>query len=261
MTPRPYVEAILAPESNGEALPQLKSLRNTFFSFNDRMADLASKDAAAKQRIITHMNADHQDSLVRYLEHFCHLSSFSARNAKLEDITFDTLIISLSDGSRYTIPIAPPMTAWSEARPRVVAMDEEATTGLKRSNITVKKYKRPKGFMTVVFVSCAVTLVMFSKRSNFQPGSILYDNLLKYTPGFADWCYKIQPMLLYPMLAIHISEATCMAQTRLKKHSVPRCSRLWWKWILSTFIEGVGAFMRLDGIVKEEEANKAKLQH
>ena len=207
------------------------------------------------------MNVDHQDSLVRYLEHFCRLSSFSARNAKLEDITFDALIISSSDGSRYTIPIEPPMTTWSEARPRVVAMDGEATAGLKRSNITVKKYKKPKGFMSVVFASCAITYVMFCKRSNFQPGSLLYDYLLKHAPGFASWCYKIQPMLIYPMLAIHIGEASYMVQNRLEKHSVPRFSKLWWKWVLSTFIEGVGAFMRLDGIVKEEEINKAKLKH
>ena len=153
------------------------------------------------------------------------------------------------------------MTTWSEVRPRVVAMEAEATAALKRSNITVKEYKKPKGFLAVVFVSCAVTFVMFSKRSNFQPGSILYDNLLKYTPGFAGWCYKIQPMLLYPMLALHIGEAVYMAQNRMEKHSVPRFSKLWWKWVSSTFIEGVGSFMRLDRMVKEEEADKAKLQH
>ncbi|KAK3173077.1 hypothetical protein OEA41_006406 [Lepraria neglecta] len=91
-----------------------------------------SQDAAAKHRIITHMNADHQDSLIRYLEYYAGLSSFSARNAQLTDITFDSLTIEYSHEQAHRIPIKPPMTAWSEARPRVVEMDMVATRGLGR---------------------------------------------------------------------------------------------------------------------------------
>ena len=225
------------------------------------MADQASKDAAAKQRIITHMNSDHQDSLVRYLEHFCHLSSFSARNAKLADITLDSLTILASNGTPHTIPIQPAMTSWSEARPRVVAMDAEAVAGLNRSNITVKKFRGPKGFMGVVFVAAAVTFVVFSKKSNFEPGSILYDNVMKHVPNFNKFCHTIQPMLLYPMIALHSYEAYHMDQTRLEKHSIPRFSKLWWKWIFMTFIGGVGLFKSFDSIVEEEEAKKAKAKH
>ena len=126
-----------------------------------------AKDAAMKQRIITHMNTDHQDSLIRYLEHFHCVSSFSARNAHLEDITFSSLTIK-SSGRNYTIPIKPPMTAWSEARPRVVAMDAEAVEALARSNITVKKYVKPYGFMLVVYIACLLTFIGFSRRANFR---------------------------------------------------------------------------------------------
>lgn len=45
--------------------------------------DPAAAELAAKTRIITHMNNDHQDSLVRYLEAYHNLSSFTARNAKI----------------------------------------------------------------------------------------------------------------------------------------------------------------------------------
>ena len=225
------------------------------------MADQAAKDAAAKQRIITHMNTDHQDSLIRYLEHFCHVSSFSARNAKLADITFDSITILASNGKPHTIPIKPPMTSWSEARPRVVAMDAEAVAGLNRSNITVKKFRGPKGVMGVVFVAAAVTFVVFSKRSNFEPGALVYDTVMRHVPNFNKFCHTIQPLVLYPMIALHSWEAYNMDQTRLEKHSIPRFSKLWWKWIFMTFIGGIGLFKSFDSIVEEEEAKKANAKH
>ncbi len=225
------------------------------------MADQAAKDAAAKQRIITHMNTDHQDSLIRYLEHFCHVSSFSARNAKLADITLDSLTILASNGKPHTIPIKPPMTSWSEARPRVVAMDAEAVAGLNRSNITVKKFRGPKGVMGVVFVAAAVTFVVFSKRSNFEPGALVYDTVMRHVPNFNKFCHTIQPLVLYPMIALHSWEAYNMDQTRLEKHSIPRFSKLWWKWIFMTFIGGIGLFKSFDSIVEEEEAKKANAKH
>lgn len=225
------------------------------------MSDSTSKDAEAHQRIITHMNKDHQDSLIRFLEHHAHISSRSARNATLADITLNSLTIISSNRSRHVIPLEPPMKSWSEARERMVAMDQVALRGLGRSDITVKKYKRPKGFLAVVFVAAGCTIVCFSRRSNFLPGSRLYDSVLRHVPSFARFCYDIQPFLLYPVLAIHVSEAVWMETTRLEKHNVPRFSKLWWKWVLSTFVEGVGAFIRLDMIVKEETEKKEKTKH
>lgn len=225
------------------------------------MADQASKDAAAKQRIITHMNSDHQDSLVRYLEHFCHLSSFSARNARLTDFTFDSLTVLASNATPHTIPINPPLTSWSEARPRVVAMDTEAAAGLNRSNVTVKKFKGPQGFMKVVFVAAAVTFVVFCKRSNFEPGSIIHDNVMRHVPNFNEFCRTIQPVVIYPMVALHSWEAYHLDRSRLERHSIPRFSKLWWKWVFMTFVGGVGLFKSFDSIVEEEEAKKANAKH
>lgn len=224
------------------------------------MANQSAEAAAAKQRILSHMNSEHRDSLRRYLEHYNRVSSFSARDAKLTDITFSSMTI-LSSNGQCTVPIDPPLTSWSQARERVVAMDAEATAGLGRSNITVKKYKRPRGVMAVVFVAAACTFVVFAKRSNFEAGSFLYDNVLKYAPGFAKWCYKIQPLVIYPMATIHGWEAYHMQKSRLEKHNVPFMSKLWWKWVLSTFVEGVGAFMRFDRIVEKEKEMTEKAKH
>lgn len=222
---------------------------------------VAAADTSPKERIIAHMNKDHQDSLIRYLEYFCHLSSFSARHARLSDITFDHLVISTYAGSSHIIPIHPSMTSWSEARPRVVAMDAEAVAGLDRSNITVKKYTRPTGYMLGVFCLVLLNLIIFPRRQNFLPGSLLYDNLWVYVPGFAWFCLRMRPLVLFLIFTIHPAEAIHLHRSRLRKHTVPTFSVLWWKWILSNVIEGFPAFVRFDRIVEEEERKRANARH
>lgn len=220
-----------------------------------------SKDVEAQRRIISHMNKDHQDSVARFLEHFAHVSTYSASKARLTDITLNNLTIASSNDTPYVIPLDPPLNSWSEARERMVAMDQEALRGLDRSNIAAREYRRPRGFLAVVFIASATTFVCFSQRSNFLPGSFLYDYIFGHVPRFAKFCYDIQPLVLYPMLAIHLSEAVWMERTRLRKFNVPRFSKLWWQWLSSTFIEGVGAFKRFDRIVREEMAKKEAKKH
>ena len=181
--------------------------------------------------------------VVRYLEYLLNVPSFVARNAQIEDMTLDSITIR-SSGKRYLVPLEPPMDSWRDARERLVRMDKDAIQALGRSDITVKEYRRPRGFLAVVFVTCAVTFAAFCRKSSFLPGSYLYEILLKYFPGFASFCAKIQPILFYTMVALHTGEAITMANTKLRKHSVPVACRLWWAWVLSTFIEGVGAFQR-----------------
>lgn len=225
----------------------------------------ADGDAATKARIISHMNADHSDSLIRYLRHYRSVSSFSARNASLKGITLNDLTISCSSypsqESDHTIPINPPLNSWADARARLAEMDGDACKGLGCSNITVKKYAPPKGFMAVVFGACVWTFLTFSRRSNFLPGSLYYDLLLKYVPWFASFCYKIQPLLITIMLALHSAEAIHLAITRLNKYTVPMFSRLWWQWIISDFIEGIGALIRFDQVVEEERSRKERQKH
>ena len=225
------------------------------------MADEAAKEAATRNRIITHMNNDHQDSLIRYLEHFHAVSSFGARNAHLEDVTSSSMSIKAS-GRRYDIPIKPTLAAWSEIRPRVVAMDAEAIAGLGRSHVSVKKYVRPYGFMLVVFIGALLFLVSFAKRSNFEPGSLLNDNLLRHVPLLlANFCWQVQPLIFYPILILHLGEAVYMASSRLSTHTVPMGGQLWLTWVCGTFIEGYGSFVRFDALVKEEELRRANAKH
>ena len=171
------------------------------------------------------------------------------------------MAIASGKTSVHNVPIKPPMTSWAEARPRVVAMDSDAVRGLRRSNVTIKRYKGPRGWMMGVMVVCALTFLAFARPRNFVPGSLLYDALLKYVPGFAKFCWTVQPLVIYPMVALHVGEALHMERSRLRKHTVRILSRTWWMWVVSTFVEGFGAFVRFDEVVREEEEKRAKAKH
>lgn len=224
-----------------------------------------SKDAAAQTRIINHMNAEHQDSLICYLRHYKQLSSFSARNATLLAADLSGLTIASSptpfSTHTYRIPLDPPLTSWTDIRPRLVAMNYESCSGLGCSPITIKKYVPPFGLMLVNWLLCFWTLVTFSRRAHFIPGSLYYQCIFQHIPSFTNFCYKIQPLVFYTMATIHLTEVIYMERSRLRKHTVRMLSGVWWSWLLSDFVEGWTATMRFDRLVKEEEEKKAKQKH
>lgn len=212
--------------------------------------------ASNKAFIIQHMNADHQDSLVLYLQAYCHVSAGDAKSAQLEDISLSDLVIS-ADGVRYSVPIDPPMKGLSETRSRVVAMYQDSLQRLGFSDIPIKEYRAPRGFHVVIFTVCLATYIGFARRSNFLPGSILYESLgLEKVPSFTQFCYDIQPLLLPAMVGIHVLEAGLLAVVRLRRHRVPFLSGVWFAWMASTFIEGFGAFQRTGQMVKEERTKR-----
>ncbi|KAL3426620.1 hypothetical protein PVAG01_00129 [Phlyctema vagabunda] len=226
------------------------------------MADQASKDAAAKTRIITHMNNDHQTSLSYYLQHYHSLSSRAASKAQLKDITFDSMTLQTADSKTYTIPFEPAMSSWGEARPRVVEMDREARKGLDISSISITEYERPrKPFHIAVFAICLNVMVLFLARSRIVPGTFLYDSILPYFPGGPTLFLKLTRTFAIPTLLIHIVESYILDRTRLRKYNVPRGSGLWYKWMASCFIEGFACFARIDATVKRKTAEAEKAKH
>ena len=52
-----------------------------------------------------------------------------------------------------------------------------------------------------------------------------------------------------------------MVKGRLKKHTVRIFSRVWWMWVLSCYVEGLGAHVRFDECVREEKARNEGLKH
>ncbi|CAK43681.1 hypothetical protein AnigIFM59636_000632 [Aspergillus niger] len=205
---------------------------------------------------ITHMNANHQDSLAAYLQVYCHVSAREAKSARLEDITLSDLVIS-ANGTRYTVPIDPAMGSFSESRSRLVAMHQECLARLGRSDITIKEYRRPEGIEIFLFFVFATALVAFSRRSNFLPGSLFYETVgLGAVPPLAQLFYKTQPFVLTVMAGSHVVEASLFTVKRLKRHGVPVLSLVWCAWVVSNLIEGYTVWRRFDWVVRQEGAKR-----
>jgi hypothetical protein len=162
----------------------------------------------------------------------------SARNALITDISLDKMIVS-AGGQDHTIPLSPPMKSFREARERLVSMDSDTITGLKRSKVTVKEYIAPRGFHAVIFATCLGTYILLARPDNYLPGSLLHD----YVPSFAEFVDRVRDWVLYPMIALHLCESWLM-RGKLEKHSVALFGRVWWLWVVSSFIEGAGSFKR-----------------
>ncbi|OJJ39557.1 hypothetical protein ASPWEDRAFT_37360 [Aspergillus wentii DTO 134E9] len=213
-----------------------------------------------KDFIIKHMNADHQDSLVLYLRVYSQISAREAKSARLEDISLSDLVIS-ANGTRYSVPVDPPMKTFSDARSRVVAMHKECLQKLGISDIIIKEYRAPRGAGAVTFAICLAILLGYPRQTDFQPGSILYDTIgLANIPSVAEFLYSFQPLLFPLVLGAHLLETTLFAFLRLKPHGVTFLSGVWFAWIVSTLIEGGGAWMRFGKMVKKESAKREHRQ-
>lgn len=180
-------------------------------------------------------NCSNIAQVIRYAEHYGNVSRYTSRKATMEDITLNK--ITLSAGGRIiSIPLDPPLKSFSEARERVVKMDQDCVQALGRDSITVKEYQAPKGFGAVIFATCFSTFILLSRPENVS-------FVFQMVPGFAAFVLKIRLLVLFPMLAIHVFEAFLMSR-KLQKHSVPLFSNVWWAWVASCFVEGYGSFRR-----------------
>lgn len=211
-------------------------------------------EAAIRARITTHMNAVHRDSLSLFLQHYCHVppSPSTPGSTTLVTLHLDSLILA-SEGKRYYIPLHPPMASFSEIRPRMKAMHQECLDAFDLSDVKITSHLAPQTLIErAVFISVVLTMLAFSRRGNFVPGSIFYETFgMGRVPNFASFCARIQPWLIVAVLAIHVAEALWMARTRLRRHRVRRWSRLWCMWLGSCFIDGFFSFRRFDGMVRE----------
>ncbi|TVY26799.1 hypothetical protein LHYA1_G004826 [Lachnellula hyalina] len=226
------------------------------------MADQAAKDAAMKQRIISHLNAGHQDSLSYYLRHYSQLSSRAARSPTLTDLSLSSMTLQTADGKTHTIPITPPMKSYAEARQKSVDMDRESRAALDISSIRITSYQRPRSALHIfIFGLCGMAFTFFATRHRIVPGTWFYDNALPWFPGGPEWFHWACKALFAPTLLLHFFEAFMLDRTRLRKYGVERGSVLWFKWIVSAFVEGFATFQRIDAMVKREELEAEKAKH
>lgn len=133
--------------------------------------------------------------MIRYLEYYHRLPGYKAYDGKITDISLGELVFSRGNET-YKTAISPPMTSYREARERVVQMDKECIAGLRRSDITVSEYIRPRGVYLASFLIVSATFISFSRRATFEPDGLVATYVHS---GFARFCWTVQPWVLYSM--------------------------------------------------------------
>jgi hypothetical protein len=116
----------------------------------------------------------------------------------------------------------------------------------------VTTYTGPKTFQhRLVGGLVLFYFISYALRGHIAPGSAVYEALQKFWPGGATHYLWLQEKIFVPVVAIHGVETAIMAY-RLSGAGVSAFSGLWFKWIASCWIEGVGSHQRLSALIKGE---------
>lgn len=208
-------------------------------------------DDAMKARIISHMNSSHSSSLSDYLQHYNHVPLRAASSPTLVDISLSAM--SIRDGSHtiHSVPFSPPLSSFTDARARTVAMDRTARHAL---GPRIVSYDRPRGPLAIgIVIGCLTFYILMATRWFIVPGTFVYDVLLAWFPGGSERVLWIVEKGSVAMIVVHVSETVLLERTRLRKYRVVRGSGLWWAWVVSCFVEGFDSFKRIDKQVKRQE--------
>lgn len=116
----------------------------------------------------------------------------------------------------------------------------------------VTTYTTPKTFShRLVGGLVLFYFISYASKGLIVPGSAPYEALQKFWPGGATHYLWLQEKLFVPLLVIHGVETAVMVY-RLAGAGVGAGSGLWWKWMASCWIEGVGSHQRLSALIKGE---------
>ena len=221
--------------------------------------------AAMKNRVLTHMNADHLLSLRLYLQHYSHVPSSGTASAKMLEITTEHVIVESSYG-RHIIPFEPPMKSFMEARERLVDMHNLCLRELNVSDVVVKNYVLPDRIWQWALCGlCALIFTTFPFRESIRPetGSVISKiwSLGGLAPWLARLSYTLAPYVLGFVVLAHCGETLWFINRRLSRHWVEAGTATWCCWVADCLLEGSGCFTRFDRVVKRLETEKKGAKH
>lgn len=217
------------------------------------------------------MNKAHKSSLSRYLRHIHHLSAISAsQNPSLIYIQSSSLTVTVDspwkripwanskirEQQTYYIPLDPPLQDdLSDIRPRLIAMDADAKTALGISDVIIEKHTPPENILEkLIFLIVCLAFLTFS-----LPKSVFNAFIGSFVPvRFAGFLLAIKSYAWWFMVLLHSGETLYFVRGQMKRHDVPVLSGVWWKWVGSTMVEGIGAQWRFWRLVEGERKNLEK---
>lgn len=222
---------------------------------------MATTDQQRKDRIINHMNRDHQRELSHFLRHYASASQSAARSPTIRDLSMSELTIE-AQGKEHSVPISPPLASWADARTRFVEMDAVARKALGISDVRLEEYQRPRRIESFIFGAVTFYFLCFATLPWVVPGTRAWAVIDSFFPvrGATGYCRLVKG-IFWPVLGIHLVEVVLLDKWRMQPHGVQRFSRLWWMWELSCFFEGFGAFRRSQAIIERKRAEKESKSH
>ncbi|CCT68049.1 uncharacterized protein FFUJ_06805 [Fusarium fujikuroi IMI 58289] len=122
------------------------------------------------------------------------------------------------------------------------------------SPVKITEYARPRGITALVFGGAVFSYLCLAGVTLISENNAIWQTIDSISPGSAETFRWIVKTGVPPLIVIHSIEAVAFDRTRLMPHGVPRWGLLWWKWVLSCWIEGIGCWQRFASVVNAKKA-------
>ncbi|KAK9458178.1 hypothetical protein V1511DRAFT_491956 [Dipodascopsis uninucleata] len=219
------------------------------------LADDTGKSPTMKDRIIKHMNDDHQVALRDYLTFYKGIVP-ARRPVQLLDISVSSLKIGYKiihnkgiDELEATIELNPPMNHLAEARDVLVGMALQASEGLGYATLTPLDEFKPPTLLSlpiIALVSVGIYFVYWNPTYINDPNSVLRT--------YKVYGIEIVPLLLkiafWIAIVYHIIEAAVI-YIWTGMYRVPSIKRT--GWVVCAFFEGFPALQRFRTLMVEKD--------
>ena len=175
----------------------------------------------------------------------------------------------------HVVAFDPPMKSFGELRSRLVAMTHQARDALGVVSpkgegeggdhgdgdggvngdgkvVVVREYRPPQGADWIAFFGVAGYYLCYAviRAGLVEEGGLLWEGLWWFPGGGAVGFRWLVETMVVPVVAIHVAEMGWFDWKRSSRYGVRRWSRVWFLWMGSVFLEGVGAQWRFDGVVR-----------
>ncbi|KAF3936518.1 hypothetical protein ABW19_dt0205685 [Dactylella cylindrospora] len=229
-----------------------------------------ASEAAARTRILSHMNKDHVYDTKLYLVHRLNYpKTILLPTAKpvvlLSDIQTTHISVSIDDEVKE-IPFEPPMNSLADSRVRLVEMTRAAEAALRvdRDMVGVKVHWQPpeRGEIVFLFAMLTAAYILFLPTT-LLPGGFLRESILKDYPAVAELMYQYTTIGYWTFVLIHAAEAAWFSWAKLAKFwVVPGVDAVTaGLWFLDVAVNGLPTIKKWDRMVRRQTKKKGAKDH
>ncbi|KAK9348547.1 hypothetical protein V1522DRAFT_398904 [Lipomyces starkeyi] len=219
-----------------------------------RPSSAPSNSESMKQRIISHMNKDHQVSLKDYLLYYKGI--VPTRNIEMRDVTLEYVTIGYEivhnkgiDQLEAKIEFNPPMNSLADARDVLVGMAMQASEGLGYATITPLDKFIPPTWRSIPII----LLVLVSTYCVYWNPASINDKefvLRKYKVYDIEIVPKLIKTAYWSAIVYHAIEALIL-YIWTGMYRVPTLKRI--VWCVCAFLEGFPAIGRFRTLMEEKD--------